>query len=196
MLVPVQLSRAGRRCSWIDWPPEYSSAIAVKTLSVPSVTMNGGRLIRVTRKPLSRPAPSPRSTPMTSAGTAGTPFSAAIVAISMVDRIVIAPTDRSMPAVRMMSVCPIPRAAMTAVCCTSSDSEFGRAKFGFRAVNTISVRTRIRAGLNAGCRLVGDQRHAGVEELQARRRGGRRTVLGVLRDGLDAELGHLQRVLL
>ena len=37
--------------------------------------------------------------------------------MSSEERIAIAPTDRSMPAVKMTSVCPIARAAMTDTCC-------------------------------------------------------------------------------
>ncbi len=106
-------------------PPEYSSAMAVKIDSVPSVTMNGGRLTRVTSKPLSSPAPTARATPMRIARNPGTPFSAARVAMTIIARMATAPTDRSMPAVRMTSVCPIARHAMTATCWSSSDWALG-----------------------------------------------------------------------
>ena len=85
-------------------PPEYSSPIAVKMLSVPRVTMNGGRLSRVTRTPLRNPAAVPTAMPISRARKPGTPFSAASLAITNIDRIEIAPTARSMPAVRMISV--------------------------------------------------------------------------------------------
>ena len=39
---------AGRFCRCTLAPPEYSSAIAVKMLNVPRVTMNGGSFSRVT----------------------------------------------------------------------------------------------------------------------------------------------------
>ena len=123
----------------------------MNTLSVPSVTMNGGRLRRVTSTPLRKPAPTPTSTPSRRAGTAGTPFSDASFAITIMDRIAIAPTDRSMPAVRMISVCPTARAATTAVCCTNSESDGGSREAGIddREGHDV-ITTRIRAGLMAG----------------------------------------------
>ena len=104
MLVPVHSSRPGRSAPTIACPLEYSSASAVNTLSVPRVTMNGGRFRRVTSVPFSAPAPRATTRPITRASTAGTPFLAKIVPITRVDRMATAPTDRSMPAVRMMRV--------------------------------------------------------------------------------------------
>ena len=68
-------------------------------LNVPNVTMNGGRFNRVTKMPFRKPAAVPKAMPISSAKIPGTPFSAASLAITNMDKIEIAPTARSMPAV-------------------------------------------------------------------------------------------------
>ena len=83
----------------------------------PKVTMNGGRLSRVTKVPLRNPAKTPQAIPISRASTPGTPLLAARLAMTNEDKMAIAPTDRSMPAVRMTSVWPIAKAAITATCC-------------------------------------------------------------------------------
>ena len=104
MVFPVQFSRSGRSLACRLLPPEYSRPSAVKMLSVPRVAMNGGNFNRVIRAPLSHPHRVPTAKPMISARTAGTPLLAAMLAITSIARIVIAPTERSIPAVRMISV--------------------------------------------------------------------------------------------
>ncbi len=78
--------------------------MAVKIDSVPRVTMNGGRLTLVTRMPLRNPAATARAMPISRASSPFMPLSAASVAMIIMARMVIAPTDRSMPAVRMIRV--------------------------------------------------------------------------------------------
>ncbi len=73
-------------------------------LSVPRVTMNGGRLSRVTKMPLRNPAAVPMAMPISRARKPGTPFSAANLAITNMDKIEIAPTARSIPAVNTINV--------------------------------------------------------------------------------------------
>jgi len=119
-------------------------------LSVPSVTMNGGRLILVTSRPLIQPAMRPKTTPMTSARNPGTPLFAASDAMIIVDRIAIAPTDRSIPAVRMTRVCPRARAATTAVCWTSRDNDLACRNRWLTNENTMIVRTSRISGLTHG----------------------------------------------
>ena len=89
--------------------------------------------------------------PISRANKPGTPCSAATLAITIIESTATAPTERSMPAVRMISVCPTARAATTAVCCTSSDSVCGLENRAFSRLKTITVSTRIMAGLIAGC---------------------------------------------
>ena len=62
------------------------------------------------------PAATASAIPMRIASQPATPFSAARVAMTIIARIVMAPTDRSMPAVRMTRVWPIARHATTATC--------------------------------------------------------------------------------
>ena len=76
----------------------------MKMLKVPSVTMNGGSLSRVTNAPLMAPATAPARMPSARAKIPGIPFFTAKLAISSDERIAMAPTDRSMPAVRMTNV--------------------------------------------------------------------------------------------
>ena len=101
---------------WIDAPFETSRVRAVKMFSVPRVTMNGGSRSRVTSRPLSPPASVPTSSPRTRASGPGTPKLAALPAITIEVKTMIAPTDRSMPAVRMISVWPTARPPTTATC--------------------------------------------------------------------------------
>ena len=49
------------------------------------------------------------------------PCSALSLALNSIARIAIAPTERSMPAVRMIRVWPTARAPTTATCCRISD---------------------------------------------------------------------------
>ena len=90
-------------------------------LQVPSVTMNGGRRRRVTRTPLIRPQARPVSRPSRKAIGTGTPATTASLPITTEDRTMIAPTDRSMPAVRMIRVCAIPTMPMIVTCCRIRD---------------------------------------------------------------------------
>ena len=75
-----------------------------KMLSVASVTMNGGSLSRVTSSPLIDPIARPHRKPTISARPPGSP--AFVVRLAMMTEVntVIAPVDRSMPAVRITSV--------------------------------------------------------------------------------------------
>ena len=81
-------------------------------LSVPSVTMNGGICMRVTSAPLSQPHKSPQMSPSGNAIRTGTPSTTASRPITTDEMTMITPTERSMPAVRMTSVCAIPRMPM------------------------------------------------------------------------------------
>jgi hypothetical protein len=61
-----------------------------------------------------------------------------------------APTDRSIPAVRMMSVCAIASVPTTATCWVTSDRFAGSRKRSFSSPNTTIARTKTTAGLSAG----------------------------------------------
>ena len=81
-------------------------------LSVPSVTMKGGICSRVTSAPLSQPKKSPQRRPSGKAIRTGTPSTTARRPITTDEITMITPTERSMPAVRMTSVCAMPRMPM------------------------------------------------------------------------------------
>ena len=66
--------------------------------------MNGGSLTLVTSSPFTAPAPAPTAMPSRSASGPGTPESKAVLAITIEEKTMIAPQDRSMPAVRMIRV--------------------------------------------------------------------------------------------
>ncbi len=118
--------------------------------SVPSVTMNGGSRSRVTSRPLNAPAARPTTSPAASAAGAGRPFWLAVCAITIDVSTMTAPTDRSMPAVRMISVCATASVPTTATCCVTSDRLAGSRKRSLSRPNTMIARTSTTAGLTAG----------------------------------------------
>ena len=70
--------------------------------------------------------------------------------MTIIARIVTAPTDRSMPAVRMTSVWPMARHATTATCWSRRDWAFGDAKRGLRMEKMTKVSTSRKSGLSHG----------------------------------------------
>ena len=89
--------------------------------------------------PLIRPQPMPTARPMTKASSCGTPAATASWPMTTETRIMIAPTDRSMPAVRITSVCATPMMAMIVTCCMISD----RLNGWKNRPPTIALKTRI-----------------------------------------------------
>ena len=112
--------------------------------------MNGGRLSRVTSVPLIAPASSPAATPISRARKPGTPLFAARFAMISEERMAMAPTDKSMPAVKMTKVCPIARAAITDTCCKMMPMVAGWMKRGLMIVKAITERTNTNNGLIEG----------------------------------------------
>ena len=70
----------------------------------------------------------PTPNPSSSASSPGTPASAESLAITIEERTMIAPTERSMPAVRMTSVWAMPRVPTTITCWTISERFAGSRK--------------------------------------------------------------------
>ncbi len=66
-------------------------------------------------------------------------------------RIVKAPTDRSMPAVRITKVCPMASAAITATCWSTSEMLPAVANRGLITEKTTNAMIRTRSGLIEGC---------------------------------------------
>ena len=89
--------------------------------SVPSVTMKGGRRILVTSPPLRAPKAAHTASPSRIARNGLRPETTASLAITTAPRAMTAPSERSMPAVRMTSVWPMARVPTTMTCWTISD---------------------------------------------------------------------------
>ncbi len=105
----------------IDCAPESQRLSAKKIFHVPSVTINGGNLIRVTKNPFSAPAQIPPMQPITMAIGAGMPMVTASCPIMTDIRTMIAPTERSIPAVRITRLWAAARIPMIDTCCMISD---------------------------------------------------------------------------
>ena len=80
-------------------------------LNVPSVTMNGGSRSRDQAAPLTTPNAAHAASPIRIASTGGTLDETASLVITIVPKAITAPFDRSIPAVRMISVWPMARRA-------------------------------------------------------------------------------------
>ena len=113
--------------------------MAEKMLKVPSVTMNGGSLSRVTRSPLSEPAGDPDRDPDQQGQHAGYTVVCGQVGHHQhgqdADRA--RPTGRC-PAVRMIKVWPMANAAITAVCWMMIEIVAGWMNRGLMMVKTMT----------------------------------------------------------
>ena len=78
--------------------------------------MKGGSLSRVTSRPFTYPMSPPAKKPMAMAAGAGTPTCTASLPMIMLDSTMMAPIERSMPAVRMMMVCAIAPMPIGVIC--------------------------------------------------------------------------------
>jgi hypothetical protein len=68
----------------------------------------------------------------------------------IIARMVIAPTERSMPAVRMIRVWPMPSAATMAVCWMRIEIPPGSANLGLRIEKKANVTANRMSGLSQG----------------------------------------------
>ncbi len=78
--------------------------------------MNGGSFTRATRKPLTKPMPAPTRRPQSTEISAGRPYRKVNCPMTTEVITMIAPTDRSMPAVSTTSVCALPTMPVMATC--------------------------------------------------------------------------------
>ena len=101
---PKKSSSSGRPVNVTSFETMCVSAKAM--LRVPSVT----------RPPFSTPKPMHVRIPSRSASSGGTPLTTASFVITIWPSAITVPTDRSMPAVRITSVCPIAITPTTAIC--------------------------------------------------------------------------------
>ena len=134
----------------IDSDPEYHNFSAVNTESVPSVTMNGGSLILATRNPLKAPISVPIAIPPAIAIGSGTPEDTASLPITNVERTNIAPTERSIPAVRIINVCAIATRPITVTCWSTNDKTPGLKNLGAMMPNIKILTIRTNAGTSVG----------------------------------------------
>src|SRR4051812_21577 len=92
--------------------------------SVPSVTMNGGSRSVVTSPPFRTPKPPATSRPTMIDSAGARPLSTASLVMTIDDSAMTRPQDRSMPAVRMISVWPMASVPST-ITCWSTSEKFG-----------------------------------------------------------------------
>ena len=123
---------------------------AVITVSMPSVTMNGGSRIQVTSVPFSAPTAAQSTTASTSAAT-GEPLIAILPAMS-VPMTAIEPLARSIPAVRMISVWPSASVPITTACSRISVRLSVVRNVSVVAENTTTASTSASSGPTDGVR--------------------------------------------
>ena len=80
--------------------------------------MNGGNLTNATKIPFIEPIENPHTSPKKTAKPGGSPKSNVNFPITTEDRTMMAPTERSMPAVRMTSDCAQATIPTMATCCS------------------------------------------------------------------------------
>jgi hypothetical protein len=100
--------------------PEYSCVMAKAMLKVPSVTMNGGSLMRVTSSPFQAEQPPSRDAAQ-DGQRRRQPGRRRTLVMTMLPSAMTMPQDRSMPAVRMISVWPMAMTPTTITCCRISE---------------------------------------------------------------------------
>ena len=134
----------------IDSDPEYQSLSAVNTDKVPSVTIKGGNLTLATKKPLKAPIKVPIAIPAAIASGSGTPVITASRPITNEDKTKIAPTERSIPAVKIIRVCAIATMPMTVTCWRTNDRTPGLKNLGAKKPKTKILTTKTKAGTSVG----------------------------------------------
>ena len=94
----------------------------------------------------------PTPKPSSSASAPGRPCSVPSLAITIDDRTMIAPTDRSMPAVRITSVWAMPRVPTTITCWTTSERFAGSRKRSVVAAKYTTASSRTNSGPSVALR--------------------------------------------
>ena len=113
--------------------------------------MKGGMRRRVMSSPLSIPQAVPKAKPRSRAATPGTPNSLEALAMMMETKTAMAPTERSTPAVRMMSVWPMASVPTTATWpMTSETLPALRNRSGAFRLKATSMMTSTMSGPRAG----------------------------------------------
>ena len=104
----------------------------------------------VINQPLKAPAPVPTAIPNRNAAQPGQPLTKAVFAITIEAKIAIAPQDKSIPAVKIIRVCPAAIAPITAVCCRIRERLLVVRKFSLPKLNTNTATINTAAELNQG----------------------------------------------
>ena len=131
-------------------------------LNVPRVTMNGGRLRPTTRPPLTKPTIMQVATPSRIAISGGTPESTASLVITIDPSAIAVPHDRSMPAVRMISVWPMASVPTTITCWMISEKFLGSRNWSDCVVKKMQASSRANSGPSCATPLARHLRHAAL----------------------------------
>ena len=126
VIIPMPMLPNSGPSPVIGKPPVQSIVSPRAMLNMPRVATNGGSLKRVIARPLNSPQAAPANRPATTApntvksnatpsGAIGIPFFNSPAAMAL-DSARIAPTERSIPLVKMISVIPIERQRLTEIC--------------------------------------------------------------------------------
>ena len=121
-------------------------------LNVPSVTMNGGRLRPTTSPPLTKPTIMHVATPSRIASSGGTPESTASLVITIDPRAIAVPQERSMPAVRMISVWPMASVPTTITCWMISEKFLASRNWSDCVVKKMQASSRAISGPSCAMR--------------------------------------------
>src|SRR5215211_3164198 len=133
---PLPRARIGAGIGFSGIPPEMTSASPRAALSIARVAMKGGRLPKVMRSPLMRPARAPVPIPSARAKGSGR-FATAVAQPNTIPAIPgTLPTERSMPPETITKVWPRARMAITAIWVPTLKRLLNVRKYGERMVIT------------------------------------------------------------
>ena len=119
-------------------------------LSVPSVTMKAGSRTSVTRAPFRAPKATQVRIPREIARSGDMPLLTANFVITTCPSAITVPTERSIPAVRITSVCPIASTPTTITCCITSDRFWASRKRSDLTEKKAIASTRAMSGPTVG----------------------------------------------
>ena len=88
---------------------------------MPKVTINDGSFALVTNKPFNIPKDAVTAIPALTASAGCTPFSTASLVMTIDPSAMTIPQDKSIPAVKIISVCPMANKPTTMTCCNTKD---------------------------------------------------------------------------
>src|SRR5262245_54087854 len=128
---------------------------------VPRVTMNDGRRTMVTSSPFASPKATVTARPHRIARYSFMPLATASLVMTMLPSAIIIPHERSMPAVRMISVWPIAMTPTTITCCRMSEKFCSDRKRSDCVVKKAHASTRASSGATTVPSATRGNRNAG-----------------------------------